>query len=149
MRRLILLLLLSGMVTHSMAAAINWPDALAGIAAGEQSWLDKATELAIVADVKQSQVLEGALSSALSTNTEGALKALAVLDSRARPHFVGTDLVCMGPINKQAAEIEIFYQRTRLALLSTDKGAVCLWVLEATYEEWKAGNAAKLSNITP
>ena len=33
-----------------------------------------------------------------------------------------------------------FYQKTRLSLLSTDKSAVCLWILEATYEEWKAGN---------
>ncbi|WP_435929370.1 hypothetical protein [Dryocola sp. BD613] len=32
---------------------------------------------------------------------------------------------------------------TRLALLSTDKGATCLWILEATYEEWKADNARK------
>lgn len=139
-----MLLLLSGIVSNSMAATISWPDALAGIAAGKQSWLDKAPELAKTADVKQSQALEDALSSALSTNTEGTLKALAVLDSREWPHFVGTDLVCMGPIEKQAAEIETFYQRTRLALLSTDKAAICLWILEATYEEWKADNARKV-----
>lgn len=134
------MLLLSGMAMRSMAAAINWPDALTGIAAGQPSWLNKVSELAKVADVKQSQALEGALSSALSNNTEGALAALAVLDSRNWPHVTGTDIVCMGPVNKQAAEIETFYQRTRLALLSTDKGAICLWILEATYEEWKAVN---------
>lgn len=143
MRQLILLLLLSSIATGSMAATINWSDALEGIAAGQQSWLDKAPELAKVADVKQSQALENALSSALSTNTEGALKTLVLLDSQDWPHFVGTDLVCMGPLNKQAAEINAFYQRTRLALLSTDKGAVCLWVLEASYEEWKAENSRK------
>jgi hypothetical protein len=144
MRRFILLLLLSGMAASSMAATINWPDALKGIAAGEQYWLDKAPELAKVGNVQQSQALEDALSSALSSNTEGALKVLIVLDSRDWPHFVGTDLVCMGPINKQSAEIEAFYQRTRLALLGTDKGATCLWILEATYEEWKADNARKV-----
>ncbi|MEL4016774.1 hypothetical protein [Dryocola clanedunensis] len=144
MRRLTLLLLLSAMAASAMAATISWPAALAGIAAGEQAWLDKAPELAKVANVQQSQALEDALSSALSSNTEGALKALVVLDSRDWPHFVGTDLVCMGPINKQSAEIETFYQRTRLALLETDKGATCLWILEATYEEWKADNARRI-----
>lgn len=143
MRRLILLFLLSSMATSSTAAIINWPDALAGIAKGEQSWLDKSAALAKVADVKQSQALEDALSSALSSNTKGALKTLLMLDSRNWPHFVGTDLVCMGPIDKPAAEIEAFYQRTRMALLGTDKGATCLWILEATYEEWKADNARK------
>ncbi|WP_338019648.1 hypothetical protein [Rahnella bonaserana] len=140
MRFLILRLLLSGITTNSMAANIDWPVALKGITAGEQFWLDKVPKLAAIADVKQSQDVETALSSALSTNTAGALKTLEVIDSHDWPHLVGTDLVCMGPINKSAAEIEAFYQRTRLSLLSTDKGAVCLWVLEATYEEWKAGN---------
>ncbi|MCP1438302.1 hypothetical protein J3D56_001738 [Erwinia persicina] len=142
MRRLILLLLLSGIATHTMAGAINWHEALKGIASGDRFWLDKAPEFAKVADVEQSQALAGALAGALSSNTEGALKTLSGLDSRDWPHFVGTDIVCMGPINKQEAEIEAFYQRTRLALLETDKGATCLWILEATYEEWKAVNAA-------
>lgn len=140
MRVLILLLLLSGIAMNSMAANIDWPAALKGIAAGEQVWLDKVPKLAAVADVNQSQDVEAALSSALSTNTAAALKTLEVIDSHDWPHLVGTDLVCMGPINKSATEIEAFYQKTRLSLLSTDKSAVCLWILEATYEELKAGN---------
>lgn len=144
MKRFILLLLVPGMIASSMAATVNWPVALKEIAAGKQAWIDKAPELAAQADVKQSQELEAALSLALSTNTTGALKALTVLDSRDWPHFVGTDLVCMGPVNKQFAEFEAFYQQTRMSLLSTDKGAVCLWVLEATYEELKTNNSLKI-----
>ena len=140
MRRWVLFLLLLCIAMNSMAANIDWPAALKGIAAGEQVWIDKVPELAAVADVNQSQDVEAALSSALSTNTAAALKTLEVIDSHDWPHLVGTDLVCMGPINKSAAEIDAFYQKTRLSLLSTDKAAVCLWILEATYEEWKAGN---------
>nr|WP_024967514.1 hypothetical protein [Pantoea sp. IMH] len=147
MRWLLLLLLLSGVATCSQGSTISWPDALAGIAAGEHAWLNKTPELASAADVQQAQALESALSSALSTNTEGTLKALTVLDAGEWPHFVGSDIVCMGPVNKQAADIETFYQQTRLALLSTEKGAVCLWILEATYEEWKAAHRRKVDGF--
>lgn len=95
-RLLMLLLLLSGITMNSMAATIDWPGALKGIAAGEQLWLDKIPELAAVADVKQSQDVEAALSSALSTNTTGTLETLKILDSRDWPHVVGTDIGLYG-----------------------------------------------------
>ncbi|MEM6159536.1 hypothetical protein AAH446_03065 [Erwinia sp. P6884] len=144
MRSQVLLLLLPCMVTVSMAATIHWPEALRGIAAGEQIWLNKAPDLAAVADVKQAISLEDALSAALTTNTPGALNALSVLDARKWPHMIGTDIVCGVPAEKPSAILEDFYQRTRLALLSTDKGASCLWFLEATYEEWKTDKARQV-----
>ena len=141
MKRLTFLLIFAVISTNSLAANIDWTSAFKGTAAGEQIWLDKVPELAGVADVKQSQDVQAALSSALSTNTAGTLKVLDIIDTHDWPHVVGTDIVCMGPMNKSANEIEAFYQKTRISLLSTDKGAVCLWVLEATYEEWKAGKS--------
>ncbi|WP_428945970.1 hypothetical protein ACQK5W_08345 [Pantoea sp. FN060301] len=47
---------------------------------------------------------------------------------------------CKGPYTI----LEDFYQRTRLALLSTDQRASCLWFLEATYEEWKTDKARQV-----
>jgi hypothetical protein len=143
MKRFILLLLFPVLVASSAAASVNWPDALKGITAGEQAWLDKVPELAAVADVKQAIALEDALSGSLAKNTLGTLKALSLIDAKTWPHMTGTDIVCGLPVEKSTATNEDFYQQTRLALLSTDKGATCLWILEATYEEWRADNARK------
>lgn len=143
MKHLVLLLLLPGLVAGTLAASVNWPDALKGIAAGEQAWLDKAPDLAAMADVKQAIALEDALSSSLAKNTPGTLKTLSLIDAKTWPHMIGTDIVCGLPFEQPVAEVEDFYQRTRMALLSTDKGATCLWILEATYEEWKADNTLK------
>ncbi|NUU66407.1 hypothetical protein HQN64_09825 [Enterobacteriaceae bacterium BIT-l23] len=141
MKRLGLLLLLPGVVATSVATTINWPDALKGVAAGEQIWLNQISDLAAAADVNQAVKLEDALSLALAANPPGALDALSVIDAHKWPYMIGTDIVCGVPVEKPSAIVEDFYQRTRLALLSTDKGASCLWFLEATYEEWKADKA--------
>jgi hypothetical protein len=60
--------------------------------------------------------------------------------------MIGTDIVCGVPVELYTSDtmVEDYYQRTRLALLETDKGATCLWILEATYEEWKADNSRKV-----
>ena len=126
------------MVATSMADKIEWSDALKGIAAGEQVWLNKIPDLAAAADVQQAVNLEEALASALMANTPGALIALSVIDAGKWPHMIGTDIVCGVPVEKSPEILEDFYRRTRLALLSNHKGASCLWFLEATYEEWKA-----------
>lgn len=141
MKRLFLLLLLPGMVAASHTDSINWPAALKGIATGDQVWLNKVSELAAAADVKQAINLEDALSQTLTANTPAALNALSTIDAGKWPHMIGTDMVCGVPAEKSSLVVEDFYQRTRLALLSTDKGANCLWFLEATYEEWKADKA--------
>lgn len=140
MKRLALLLLLPCIVGTSAADGVNWPDALKGVSVGDQAWLNQVSELAAAADVKQAIELEDSLSSALTVNTVGVLDALSVIDAGKWPHMIGTDIVCGVPVESPAT-VEDFYQRTRLALLSTDKGARCLWFLEATYEEWKAGKA--------
>ena len=128
MKRLALLLLLPFIVATSAAGEVNWPDALKGVAAGDQAWLNKTPELAAAADVKQAIKLEDALSAALTANTPGALDALSVIDAGKWPHMIGTDIVCGVPVEAPAT-VEDFYQRTRPALLSTDKGARCLWFL--------------------
>lgn len=123
----------------------DWPASWKGVESGEQAWIDKVPELAARADVKQAAGLEDALSMALSKNTSAVLGALSIIDAKEWPHMIGTDIVCGIPAElfTTDAMIEDFYQRTRLALLKTDKGATCLWILEATYEEWKADNARK------
>ncbi|MEZ3138135.1 hypothetical protein ACBQ88_03425 [Citrobacter braakii] len=143
MKRLALLLLLPFIVATSAAGEVNWPDALKGVATGDQAWLNKTPELAAAADVKQAIKLEDALSAALTANTTGALDALSVIDAGKWPHMIGTDIVCGVPVEAPAT-VEDFYQQTRPALLSTDKGARCLWFLEATYEEWKADKARQV-----
>lgn len=144
MKRLALLLLLPGVVAASHVDSINWPAALRGIAAGDQAWLNKVPELAAAANVKQAINLEDALSQTLTANTPAALNALSIIDAGKWPHMIGTDMVCGVPVEKPSVVVEEFYQRTRLALLSTDKGATCLWFLEATYEEWRADKARQV-----
>ena len=143
MKRFLLLLLLPVMVTTSLAAAINWSEGLKGIASGEQTWLERVPDFAAVADVQQAIDLENALSTSLIKNTPATLNVLSQIDAGQWPHMIGTDIVCGVPVEQSAETIEDFYHQTRLALLSTDKGALCLWILEATYEEWKADNARR------
>lgn len=81
MKRLALLLLLPFIVATSAVGEVNWPDALKGVATGDQAWLNKTPELAATADVKQAIKLEDALSAALTANTTGALDALSVIDA--------------------------------------------------------------------
>jgi len=144
MKLLILLGLLPCLVWAG-GNAIDWPASLKGVESGEQGWLDKVPELAATADVKQAADLEDALSIALPKNTMGVLDTLGTIDAKSWPHMIGTDIVCGVPAElfTNDAMVEDYYQRTRLALLETDKGATCLWILEATYEEWKVDNARK------
>ncbi|WP_435953892.1 hypothetical protein [Dryocola sp. BD626] len=138
MKRLLLIALFSSM-SWADGAIADWQATLAGISAGEKVWLDKVPELAAKVNVKQSIELEYALAQALSTNTVAALDTLSIMDSKPWPqNIIGTDMVCGVPVEQSPATTDAFYHRTRMALLSTDKGALCLWVLEATYEEWKA-----------
>lgn len=138
------ILLLMALTFPATAGGTNWPEVLQGVAAGETRWLGKVPALAAIADVKQAQELEDALSLALTANTVEVLNTLSVIDARQWPHMIGTDIVCGVPVEKSSAVLEDFYQRTRLALLSTDKGATCLWFLEATYEEWKTENSRNI-----
>jgi hypothetical protein len=144
MKRLLLLSLFS-CLTWAGGNVIDWSASLKGVESGEQIWLDKVPELAATADVKQAAGLEDALASALSKNARGVLDTLQAIDDRTWPHMIGTDIVCGVPAEQPVAVIEDFYQRTRQALLGTDKGAICLWILEASYEEWKADNARKVN----
>lgn len=144
-KRLILLSLFPYLVWAG-GNAIDWPASLKGVESGEQGWLDKVPELAATADVKQAADLEDALSIALPKNTTGVLDTLGIIDAKSWPHMIGTDIVCGVPAElfTNDAMVEDYHQRTRLALLETDKGATCLWILEATYEEWKADNARRI-----
>lgn len=54
--------------------------------------------------------------------------------------MIGSDVICTPP-TETPDKVDVFYQRTRRALLSTDAGAKCLWILEASYDELKADNA--------
>ncbi|MCE0824633.1 hypothetical protein LVQ78_01035 [Buttiauxella sp. A2-C2_NF] len=143
MKRLLLLSLFPCLVWAG-GHATDWPASLKGVESGEQAWLDKVPGLAATADVKQATGLEDALARALSKNAPGVLETLKAIDARTWPHMIGTDIVCGVPAEQPAAVVEDFYQRTRLALLGTDKGSTCLWILEASYEEWKADNARKV-----
>lgn len=44
MKRLALLLLLPFIVATSAVGEVNWPDALKGVATGDQAWLNKTPE---------------------------------------------------------------------------------------------------------
>ncbi|MCA1923164.1 hypothetical protein [Buttiauxella noackiae] len=143
MKRLLLLSLFPCLVWAG-GNTTDWPASLKGVESGEQAWLDKVPELAATADVKQATSLEDALARALSKNAPGVLDTLKAIDGRTWPHMIGTDIVCGVPAEQPAAVVEDVYLRTRLALLETDKGATCLWILEASYEEWKADNARKV-----
>lgn len=142
MKRIILLSLFPCLVWAG-GKTINWSASLKGVETGKQVWLEKVPELAAAADVEEAIDLENALAEALSKNTSGVLHTLSTIDASTWPHMIGTDIVCSIPTERSVASIDDFYQRTRYALLNTDKGAVCLWVLEASYEEWKAENSRK------
>lgn len=142
MKRIILLSLFPCLVWAS-GKTINWSASLKGVETGKQVWLEKVPELAAAADIEQAIGLENALAEALSKNTSGVLHTLSTIDASTWPHMIGTDIVCSIPAENATSVVEGFYQRTRYALLSTDKGAVCLWVLEASYEEWKVENSRK------
>lgn len=136
-----LVLLLFTLTIPAIAASIDWPSALHGIASGDANWIAQAPTLAATTDVRQAQQLEDALAEALTTNTSATLEALRTIDAGKWPHMVGTDIVCTPPLEKSPEEIDAFYQRTRRALLETVEGAQCLWILEATMEELKAEKA--------
>nr|WP_024967877.1 hypothetical protein [Pantoea sp. IMH] len=142
-------LMLSGLfpcLVWAGGIATDWSGLLKGVESGDQVWLEKVPEFAAKADVKQAAALEDALSIALSKNTSGVLETLNIIDAKTWPHMIGTDIVCGVPAElfTTDAMVEDFYQRTRLALLETDRGATCLWILEATYEEWKADQARQI-----
>ncbi|WP_375602703.1 hypothetical protein AB9X52_05820 [Enterobacter hormaechei] len=136
-----LVLLLFTLTVPAIAASIDWPSALHGIASGDANWIAQAPTLAATADVRQAQQLEDSLAEALTTNTSATLEALRTIDAGKWPHMVGTDIVCTPPLEKSPAEVDAFYQRTRRALLDTVEGAQCLWILEATMEEVNAEKA--------
>ncbi|PBI79078.1 hypothetical protein A8A01_13445 [Ewingella americana] len=140
MKKLALFILLPILTTTAFASAPHWSDDLKRIETGKQAWLDKVPEMAATANVEQAIKLEDALSTALSKNTQGTLKTLRILDSQSWPHMIGSDIVCSVPVEQSGNLVESFYQKTRMALLDTDAGANCLWILEASYEEWKADN---------
>ena len=144
-------LILIGLLPFAVWAGANtsdWENSLKGIASGEQAWLAKVPQLAARADVQQATRMEDALASALAKNTPGVLETLRVIDARSWPHMAGTDIVCSVPAEQPTAFIKDFYQQTRLALLATDQGATCLWILEASYEEMKA-ESARMRNLSP
>ena len=138
-----IVLLLSAFTAPAIAGVTDWSLALKGIASGDAHWIEQAPALAAVADGNQAQQLEDALAAALTTNTNAALKALRTIDAGKWPHMVGSDIVCTPPLEKSSAEIDAFYQHTRQALLETVDGAHCLWILEATMEEFKAEKARR------
>ncbi|MEH5671072.1 hypothetical protein [Enterobacter cloacae] len=138
-----IVLLLSAFTAPAIAGVIGWSLALKGIASGDAHWIEQAPALAAVADGNQAQRLEDALAAALTTNTNAALKALRTIDAGKWPHMVGSDIVCTPPLEKSSTEIDAFYQHTRQALLETVDGAHCLWILEATMEEFKAEKARR------
>lgn len=137
-------LLLSCLAFSALASGPDWPAALRGIQAGDALALEQVPALAALADKQQAQALEDALAEALSTNTVAALKALRTVDAGKWPHMVGSDIVCTPPAEKTPAEVEAFYQRTRLALLETSDGALCLWILEAARAELEADKARQV-----
>ncbi|WP_312982744.1 hypothetical protein [Atlantibacter sp.] len=136
-------LLLAGLALPLFAAEIDWPIALQKVAAGDAGWLERTPALAKIADVKQAQELEDALATALSNNPTAALQTLRRIDAGKWPHMIGSDIVCSPPTEKTPAEVEVFYQRTRHALLTTNDGAQCLWILEASWEELNADKIRK------
>ncbi|KLG07410.1 hypothetical protein YA49_16795 [Enterobacter cloacae subsp. cloacae] len=138
-----IVLLLSAFTAPAIAGVTDWSLALKGIASGDAHWIEQAPALAAVADGNQAQRLEDALAAALTTNTNAALKALRTIDAGKWPHMVGSDIVCTPPLEKSSAEIDAFYQHTRQALLETVDSAHCLWILEATMEEFKAEKARR------
>jgi hypothetical protein len=115
----------------------DWKTVFSGIATGQKEWLGVVPVLATVTNQNQSVELERVMGAALSANTTEALKTLAILDTKKYPFMIGSDIVCGVPTEKSDKEIAAFYQRTRDALLDTDAGATCLWILEATYDEWQ------------
>ncbi|HBU8848566.1 hypothetical protein OGY07_06315 [Citrobacter sp. Cs237] len=140
--RLRLALLLSACLSFpALSKGTDWDKIVSGVARGEPASLEQIASLAATANVKQAQELEDALASALTSNTPGALRALQKIDARDWPHMIGSDLVCTVPTERTVEEIDDFYMRTRSALLRTFEGAQCLWILEASFEEWKGEQA--------
>ena len=130
-----IVLLLSAFTAPAIAGVTDWSLALKGIASGDAHWIEQAPALAAVADGNQAQQLEDALAAALTT--------LRTIDAGKWPHMVGSDIICTPPLEKSPAEIDAFYQLTRQALLENIDGAHCLWILEATMEEFKAEKARR------
>jgi len=115
----------------------DWDRLFSAVAEGEKEWLDVVPMLAPATDASHSARLEDALASALSTNTPEALKTLNLLDANKYPAMIGTDIVCVPPFERSKSDIIAFYKRTHNALLSTSEGATCLWILEASMDEWQ------------
>ena len=138
-----IVLLLCAFTAPAIADVTDWSSALKGIASGDAHWIEQAPALAAVADGDQAQQLEDALAAALTTNTDATLKTLRTIDAGKWPHMVGSDIICTPPLEKSPAKIDAFYQLTRQALLETIDGAHCLWILEATMEEFKAEKARR------
>lgn len=121
----------------------DWNVIFSGVASGKKEWLDIVPMLAPVIDAARSNSLEDALASALTTNTPAALKTLDVLDAKKYPFMIGSDLVCVPPLDKSKDEILTFYNKTREALLDNSEGAKCLWILESSMNEWQHSQQAK------
>lgn len=134
----LLVLILAICSFQTMAGDEDWPVALRGVAVGDTKWIEQTPALAAVADVKQAQHLEDAMAAALTTNTVATLKALRIIDAGKWPHMIGSDIICTPPTEASQAEVEVFYKRTRQALLKTVEGAQCLWILEAAWAELQA-----------
>lgn len=134
-------LLLASLAFSAMASDAGWSDAMRGVASGDAYWLKQVPGLAAVANVRQAQELEDALAAALTTNTREALGILRIIDARPWPHMIGSDIVCTPPTEKPYSDAAAFYERTRQALLSTAEGAQCLWILESSWEEFRADKA--------
>lgn len=135
MKRAAAVLLFTGITLPVFAGMVNWPVALRGVTAGDAQWLNQTPALATVANASEAQLLEDAMAAALGTNPSVTLAALRTIDAGKWPHMLGSEIVCTPPAEKTWTEIDAFYHRTRMALLTTRDGANCLWILEAAYAE--------------
>ena len=121
----------------------QWYTVIAGIARGEEPWLNLVPLIGAEADEKQTGDVMTALSFALVSNPLTTLQIAKRLDARAEQGIYalgrfGTEIVCGVPmtLDYTRASTLKYYSQVRQSLEKTgDKGAACLALITSSMEE--------------
>ena len=124
----------------------QWRTLTAGIAHGEEPWLNLVPLIGAEADEKQAGDVMNALSFALVSHPLATLRVAKRLDIRAEQGVYalgrfGTDIVCGVPmtLDYTRASALNYYSQVRQSLEKTgDKGAACLALITSSMEEIEA-----------
>ncbi|PLR37261.1 hypothetical protein CYR55_09975 [Chimaeribacter californicus] len=121
----------------------QWRTVTAGIAHGEETWLNLVPLIGAEADEKQTGDVMNALSFALVADPLATLRVVKSLDTRAEKGAYalgrfGTDIVCGVPMTLEytrQSTLNYYYQVRQSLEKIGDKGAECLALIKLSMEE--------------